>query len=112
MLLIEAQRPDETRIAGFHAWRRLGRQVRKGERAIWIVAPIRRRDAVQSDDADDTPKVNRVLAGFRATAVFDVRQTEGDELPATACKEARGWRSRCAVRPIDWGCRRARLSGR
>jgi antirestriction protein ArdC len=90
VLLIEAQRPDATRVAGFHAWRRLGRHVRKGERAIWILAPLRRRVAVQSDHADDTPEVSRVLAGFRATAVFDIRQTEGDELSATPVRKLAG----------------------
>ena len=29
--LIAAQRPTATRVAGFHAWRALGRFVRKGE---------------------------------------------------------------------------------
>ncbi len=33
ILLIASQRPDATRVAGFHTWRRLERAVRKGERA-------------------------------------------------------------------------------
>ncbi|MCA9643799.1 MAG: hypothetical protein KC492_24065, partial [Myxococcales bacterium] len=38
-LLITMQRPDATRVAGFHAWRKLGRQVRKGEKGIAIMVP-------------------------------------------------------------------------
>jgi hypothetical protein len=43
-LLIALQRPDATQVAGFHAWLRLGRHVRKGERASpswprWSAAP-------------------------------------------------------------------------
>jgi hypothetical protein len=29
-----------TRVCGFHAWRKLGRNVKKGERGIRILAPI------------------------------------------------------------------------
>ncbi len=77
--LIAAQRPLATRVAGFHAWRSLNRFVRKGEKGIAILAPIlvRRRD----DAADDDSKH---VAGFRAAYVFDVAQTDGDELPSTA----------------------------
>jgi hypothetical protein len=37
-LLIALARPDATFVAGFHAWQELGYAVRKGERAIWILA--------------------------------------------------------------------------
>ncbi len=33
-VLIALQRPDATQVAGFHAWLRLGRHVRKGEKGI------------------------------------------------------------------------------
>ncbi len=39
-LLICAQDPGATRVAGFATWKKLGRSVRKGERAIWILAPM------------------------------------------------------------------------
>ena len=39
-LLIADQREDATRVAGYRAWQREGRQVRKGEKAIWVFAPI------------------------------------------------------------------------
>ena len=40
VLLIATQRYEATRVSGFNAWRKLGRFVRKGEKAIWILAPM------------------------------------------------------------------------
>src|SRR5688572_9051483 len=39
-LLIMCQRPDATHVAGYHTWRDLGRQVRKGETGLRIFAPM------------------------------------------------------------------------
>lgn len=79
-LLIQLQCHEATRVAGFHAWRKLGRNVRKGEKAIWILAPVtyKRDDENQESEAD--AKV-RKLVGFKPAAVFDVSQTDGEELP-------------------------------
>jgi len=66
--LIVAQRPTETRVAGFHTWRTLGRFVRKGEKGIAILAPIvahRREDSTDDD--------SKMIVGFRAAYVLDVR---------------------------------------
>jgi hypothetical protein len=90
VLLIAAQQPDATRVAGYRAWAQLGRQVRKGESGIAILAPVlRRRDPGTAEvAAQATPPVtdkavsgSRVLAGFRVTHVFDVSQTDGPDLP-------------------------------
>lgn len=40
VLLIMSQRPDATQVAGYHTWRRLGRQVGKGAKAVIIWCPI------------------------------------------------------------------------
>ena len=42
-ILIAVQRANATHVAGYRAWNRLGRQVRKGEKGIAIMAPIVRR---------------------------------------------------------------------
>lgn len=75
-ILIWTQRPDATHVAGYHAWRKLGRQVRKGERGIRILAPM----AGKATD-DDTGEERRIIRGFRSVAVFDIAQTDGDPLP-------------------------------
>jgi hypothetical protein len=78
--LIASQRPDATRVAGFHAWRSLNRFVRKGEKGIVILAPIVVRRSVEGGTYDDEKHV----AGFRAAYVFDVAQTDGEPLPEVA----------------------------
>ena len=52
VLLILAQRPDATRVAGYQTWRGLGRQVTKGEHGIAIIAPIMRPSATGDSDAE------------------------------------------------------------
>ncbi len=76
VVMILGQCPHATRIAGYRAWQALGRQVRKGEKAIAILAPILRKI---EDDA--TGEETRRLTGFKGSSVFDFSQTEGDELP-------------------------------
>ena len=83
VLLILAQRPDATRVAGFRSWRDHGRTVRKGERALWILAPMVR--AGKGDDPETAPR----LCGFKWVPVFDVAQTDGDELPSV-CRPLSG----------------------
>lgn len=75
-LLIALQCPAATRVAGFKAWQGMGRQVRKGERSIGILAPMSRkvRDDVTGQEE------SRVI-GFRVVSVFDVSQTDGEPLP-------------------------------
>src|SRR5665213_2706234 len=40
VMAIAMQRPDAVRVAGFHTWKGLGRNVKKGEKAIRILAPL------------------------------------------------------------------------
>jgi len=80
-LLIASQRPDATRVAGFQAWKKLGRFVKKGEKGITIIAPIvgkQREDAAPIQDAKEEGKG---IFGFRGVHVFDLAQTDGKPLP-------------------------------
>jgi antirestriction protein ArdC len=77
ILLILAQRPDATRVAGFQTWKRLGRFVRRGEKALTIQAPMLRKS---SDAVEPTEEPTRKLVGFRPVTVFDIVQTDGDPL--------------------------------
>jgi antirestriction protein ArdC len=58
-------------------WNELGRFVKKGEKGIMILAPIVRRKAESEDEIEEYARI----AGFRAAYVFDVSQTDGQELP-------------------------------
>jgi antirestriction protein ArdC len=75
-MLIAMQRPDATRVAGYRAWQRLGRQVRRGEKGIAILAPMTYKQ--KDSDGDETDEVHTF---FRVVHVFDVSQTFGDPLP-------------------------------
>ncbi len=90
IMLIARQRPTATRVAGIRTWNSLGRFVKRGEKGIVILAPMvgyrkQAKDAVateiQSSNAADERKREPQLYGFRAVYVFDVNQTEGEELP-------------------------------
>ena len=91
-ILIAAQRPDATRVAGFHAWRKFGRCVQKGEHGIAIFAPMSRRKDCDEREAT-TSDGEKSVFGFRIAYVFDVSQTEGDPLPqfAEVSGDASGW---------------------
>jgi len=45
LMLIASQKSGATHVAGFHAWHKLGRYVKKGEKGILILAPIVRKQA-------------------------------------------------------------------
>jgi DNA primase len=77
-LLIYTQRPDATYVAGYRAWRRLGRQVRKGEKGIAILAPCVYRTRVSDEDGEE--RELKALRGFRVAHVFDIAQTDGEPI--------------------------------
>jgi len=77
VMLILMQRPDASRVAGFHAWKDLGRSVKKGEKGIGILAPM----AIKQAPTKDAPEPETKLR-FRLVYVFDVSQTEGEPLAA------------------------------
>ena len=77
VLLIASQAHNATQVAGFNAWKKLGRNVRKGEKAIFILAPMVYKVADETSDTEI-----HVLRGFKFVPVFDVQQTEGNDLPS------------------------------
>jgi antirestriction protein ArdC len=80
VMLIASQKPTATHVAGFHSWHKLGRFVKKGEKGIMILAPIVRRKT-ESKEQNETDESSTAV-GFRAAYVFDINQTDGQELPA------------------------------
>ena len=56
---------------GFRQWNKIGRHVKKGSKAIHILAPI----TVKKDDDDIR------VVGFRVVPVFAARDTEGKPIP-------------------------------
>gem|GEM_PF-198439 len=85
-----------TRVAGYRKWQELGRQVRRGEQGIPILAPLIRTTRGSGEperpgtpEADGTEGARR-LVGFRVVHVFDVTQTDGEPLPEIRPRQLTG----------------------
>lgn len=88
-MLIALQMPEATFVAGFRRWLQMGRHVRKGGTGIGIMAPLiyRSRDDSGADTSpavDKSKAAERSIRGFKIVHVFDVSQTDGEELPQFA----------------------------
>jgi len=82
-LLVEMQSPGASHVASYLAWQRAGRQVRKGEKALVILAPLIVNKAKKVVDPDLAEEQGRmVLVGFKPVATFAGSQT--DPLPGNA----------------------------
>jgi hypothetical protein len=105
---IARQMPQATHIAGFHAWRKLCRFVKKGEHGIRIYAPMvggGRRKESEGEGARSAEEEGKVF-GYRAVYVFDISQTEGDELPEISTRvtgEVGDYRQRLEALVISQG---------
>ena len=75
IILAWTQYPEVSMLAGFKKWLSLGRTVSKGEKAIRILAPLTRKVRDKETEEDIY-----IVQGFRYVNVFDVNQTEGDNL--------------------------------
>ena len=95
-ILISLQRPDSSYVAGYSTWRdKFGRHVKKGEKGIKILAPApfiikEEKEKLDPDtripvlDENGIPvveEIERHLARFKVTSVFDISQTLGKPLP-------------------------------
>ena len=81
-LLIYMQKPEASMVAGYRIWNtEFHRQVRKGEKAIRIIAPVKRK-VIKKDEEENTYRID----GFRIASVFDISQTYGDPVPVNLCE--------------------------
>lgn len=75
-ILIYLQNPDATLVAGYKAWEtKFKRHVKQGEQGITILAPMKHKK-----DPDDDESESFII--YRPVTVFDISQTEGEELPS------------------------------
>src|ERR1022692_2418304 len=87
IMLIARQKPDATNVAGLRTWNSLGRVVKRGEKGIFILAPMvgkrSTKDVATDEPSEDaTTEGQPTLYGFRAVYVFDISQTDGRDLPS------------------------------
>ena len=69
---------DSSSVATYKGWSKVGRNVKKGEKAVYILAP---RPFTKEVTKGDGSTERRAGMFFRAMPVFLVGQTEGAELP-------------------------------
>lgn len=101
VMLIHMQKPDATHVAGFNKWRdNFGRNVRKGEKGIKIIAPTPYKKKIEEAKLDPDTKLPMLDADgnaimeektiqipmYKVVSVFDVSQTEGKPMPELAEK--------------------------
>ena len=81
-ILILMQRPDASNIASFQTWKKLGRQINKGEKGIKVLVPIPYKYEKEVENkSGDTETIELSGTSFRIGNVFDISQTTGKELP-------------------------------
>lgn len=84
-ILIALQNPKASLVAGYKKWQSMGRQVKKGEKAITILCPCPYKKKLTDKDnkpvLDENGNPKEVsMAYFRPGKVFDISQTTGEEL--------------------------------
>lgn len=94
-ILIFIQRPDAKKVASYKKWQEKFRQVKKGAKAITILAPIINKDkSVPDDEASlGMGEFNRDkdVKGFRAVSVFDISDTEAMDERGNIPDEPQWW---------------------
>ena len=88
-LLIYLQNPDASYVASFSGWKRKGRQVIRGQKALNIFAPHSYTE--KDSDGDDIQHI-----GFHIAHCFDISQTQPDALHADTAEDIP-----CICRTID-----------
>lgn len=79
-LLIWLAAPAAQYVAGFHDWKAKGRSVKKGAKAVRILAPLTVPDREAAPGPDGRQPLK--IVGFKYVSVFPDYDTEGEPLPA------------------------------
>jgi hypothetical protein len=69
---------------GYQQWREAGRQVKKGARAFYILAPMTRKvtqKVIDPETGEEKQEEKIIVTGFRGVPVFRYEDTEGEPLP-------------------------------
>src|ERR1043166_3476107 len=106
VLLISTQRPTATQVAGWRGWNELGRRIKQGEKGILIFAPIlserKKQTSAEGENKGEAIEPQQELLGFRPVRVFDVAQTEGEEVPEPETPAISGDAARHLARITDF----------
>ncbi len=69
-----------SQVAGYKKWKELGRTVKKGGKAVWILAPWFKKVKAKKEAEEQKKKELKLLSGFFSVPVFDISQTEGEPI--------------------------------
>lgn len=88
-ILIAMQCPEATHVAGYRAWQeKFNRHVKKGETALRIIIPIAHKYTKRVEKEDgSTEDVEAQYIKYTVGSVFNITQTEGEELPSISVDE-------------------------
>ena len=87
IMIIKAEKPDATYVAGFKAWdKKFGRHVRKGEKGIPIIGYTPKVKYIEEEQINDkgekeTVLAKRIIPWYKIVYVYDISQTYGKPLP-------------------------------
>lgn len=68
-----------TDARGLRQWANVGRHIKKGSHALWILAPCIK-TLTEKNDRDEEVK-KQIIFGFKSVPVFAIEDTEGNPLP-------------------------------
>ena len=94
---------EATYVRGYKQWEAIDRTVKKGEKAMYVLAPMLAHRCMQKGceakakyfrggriyicEKDSNHKVGKFLVGFKDVPVFDISQTEGEDIPQVTLKD-------------------------
>lgn len=89
-ILIMMQYPNASMVTGASKWATMNRTIRKGAKAIKILIPHPYTKEIETtDEKGNAITVEQNFVWFSLGSVFDIEQTEGEDLPSI-CNELEG----------------------
>lgn len=91
-ILIGMQKPNASLVAGYGTWKKdFNRYVKKGEKAIKIIAPVtyKIKEEIENENGEIEVKKKKKVS-FRSVNVFDISQTAGEEVELFTIEELNG----------------------
>lgn len=88
-MLILSQLPSAKCVNGMKVWNYNHRNIKKGEKALKIIAPLieKRKEDILDEDGNVTDTKETEIVGYKISYVFDISQTEGKPLFEFKCNE-------------------------
>ena len=88
-ILIFSQKKDARCVNGMKMWNYNHRNVKKGEKAIKIIAPLRKikKEDVLNEKGEVVETKETEVFGYKVAYVFDISQTDGKKLYEFKCNE-------------------------